>query len=54
SVANIITASFGVCTKAPDKDASPETLIECADKAMYLAKKQGRNKVVSYQNVSEE
>jgi len=54
SVANIITASFGVCTKAPDKDASPETLIECADKAMYLAKKQGRNKVVSYQNISEE
>jgi len=54
SVANIVTASFGVCTKAPDKDTSPKTLIECADKAMYLAKKQGRNKVVSYQNVSEE
>ena len=53
-VANIITASFGVCTKAPDRDTSPKTLIECADKAMYLAKKQGRNKVVSYQNVSEE
>ena len=54
SVANIITASFGVCTKAPDRDTSPKTLIECADKAMYLAKKKGRNKVVSYQNVSEE
>ena len=53
-VANIITASFGVCTKAPDRDTSPKTLIECADKAMYLAKKQRRNKVVSYQNVSEE
>ena len=53
-VANIITASFGVCTKAPDRDTSPKTLVECADKAMYLAKKQGRNKVVSYQNVSEE
>jgi len=54
SVANIITASFGVCTTAPNKDTSPKTLIECADKAMYLAKKQGRNKVVSYQKVSEE
>ena len=53
-VANIITASFGVCTKAPDKNTSPKTLIECADKAMYMAKKQGRNRVVWYQDFSEE
>ena len=54
SVANTITASFGVCTKYPDKNSSPKTLIECADEAMYLAKKQGGNKVVSYQNISDE
>lgn len=54
SVANIVTVSFGVCTKNPDKNSCPKTLIECADKAMYLAKKQGRNKVVSYQNIPEE
>ena len=53
SVANIITVSFGVYTTLPEKDLPPETMIEFADKALYQAKDQGRNKVVLYKDSSE-
>ena len=53
SVAKIITVSFGVFTTLPTKDLSPETMIEFADKALYQAKGQGRNKVILYTNSSE-
>jgi diguanylate cyclase (GGDEF)-like protein len=48
SVANIVTASFGVYTTVPKNDCNPESLIESADKALYQAKDRGRNMVVSY------
>ena len=48
SVAKFITASFGVYTTVPDKDETPESLIEYADKALYQAKERGRNNVVLY------
>jgi len=53
SVATFITASFGVYTTIPDKYATPNSLIEYADKALYMAKDQGRNKVVLYESDSE-
>jgi len=40
-----ITASFGVCSLQPHPDHSLNETIEVADKAMYLAKSQGRNRV---------
>lgn len=40
----LITASFGVVELKPDDDA--ESLIKRADKAMYRAKDEGRNRVI--------
>ena len=45
-----ITASFGVTgfnSSTPPKNISPEALINRADKYLYAAKNQGRNKVIS-------
>lgn len=41
-----VTLSLGVSTAVPNQEISYETLIESADKALYEAKKQGRNRVV--------
>ncbi len=38
-----ITASFGVATLLPGQPS--DSLVERADKAMYLAKQKGRNRV---------
>jgi diguanylate cyclase (GGDEF)-like protein len=40
-----VTASFGVTTALPSEAWTQETLIHKADEALYLAKKQGRNRV---------
>lgn len=50
SVADVVTASFGVHTTIPEKNTLPEILIDFADKALYEAKEQGRNKVVLYKD----
>ncbi|MCZ6665856.1 MAG: diguanylate cyclase [Gammaproteobacteria bacterium] len=42
-----VTASFGISTTMPDDTGAGETLMGVADKALYLAKGQGRNQVVS-------
>ncbi|GAB1260989.1 diguanylate cyclase [Aurantivibrio plasticivorans] len=42
-----VTASFGVSSWRPNKDDQPCTLIESADDALYQAKDQGRNRVVT-------
>ncbi|MEE2983199.1 MAG: diguanylate cyclase [Pseudomonadota bacterium] len=42
-----VTASFGVSTTMPDDTGAGETLMGLADKALYMAKGQGRNQVVS-------
>jgi diguanylate cyclase (GGDEF)-like protein len=39
-----ITASFGVAEYAVDLD-TPDQLVACADRALYAAKQQGRNRV---------
>jgi diguanylate cyclase (GGDEF)-like protein len=51
SAAPFVTVSVGVATyDSYDVECTPEKLIEMADKAMYEAKKQGRNRVVSTQS----
>jgi len=47
SASHYVTASFGVSTLIPGDDNSPDALIANADKALYKAKKTGRNKVVA-------
>ena len=43
---NIVTVSFGVATVIPQRDQESRFLISLADKALYRAKKEGRNRVV--------
>jgi diguanylate cyclase (GGDEF)-like protein len=42
-----VTISLGVFTCTPDKTTTAEIVIEKADKALYKAKKQGRNQFAS-------
>lgn len=43
TVENHVTISCGIACFAPNPDSSPESLIERADNALYLAKQQGKN-----------
>lgn len=42
-VSQYVSLSLGVATIVPTADNSPQDLIEIADRALYLAKQQGRN-----------
>lgn len=43
-----ITASFGIASLEPGQIKSADRLINEADEALYLAKEQGRNRIVMY------
>ncbi len=45
SVCDRVTVSLGVVSIVPNSEISPPDLINAADKALYLAKQQGRNQV---------
>jgi diguanylate cyclase (GGDEF)-like protein len=46
-VARHVTVSIGVSAMRPDKLLAPEDLLAAADRALYMAKARGRNRVVS-------
>jgi len=48
TVSTVVTISLGVATLIPDKDNRPKQLLQYADKALYLAKGNGRNRVERY------
>jgi len=41
----IVTVSFGVASLQPGRDQAPEELVRFADRAMYQAKQNGRNRI---------
>jgi diguanylate cyclase len=45
-----VTASIGVATATGDR-STPESVLEAADKALYRAKENGRNRVETASNV---
>jgi diguanylate cyclase (GGDEF)-like protein len=40
---DIVTMSYGIYSVIPGRDTSPESMIESADKALYVSKNSGRN-----------
>ena len=49
-IENVITVSLGVASVDPDNEMVPNELIDAADRALYKAKEDGRNKVIVWGN----
>jgi len=52
SAANVVTISIGISALSGSKADTPEQLIDIADKALYVAKSNGRNRTVISNNLS--
>lgn len=53
-VSDIVTVSVGVCTMIPEEKGGVEECIEMADKALYQAKEQGRNRAIHCEDIAVE
>lgn len=47
SAANVVTISIGVASQVPERGADPSDLVGLVDKALYTAKRDGRNRLGS-------
>ncbi len=52
-VSDVVTISLGCATLVPNEQNEPEQLLHYADRALYLAKEKGRNRVEQYQTHKE-
>jgi PleD family two-component response regulator len=48
-VGSIVTLSLGVAALVPSTESAPASLVACADKALYAAKSQGRNRIERFE-----
>ncbi|MCP8967232.1 diguanylate cyclase [Ectobacillus ponti] len=52
-VSSVVTGSFGVASLVPEDAATAQELLAQADRALYLAKRSGRNRVACYEELAD-